>query len=233
MALVALIVSGSAPPETVRLGHHMASASFTRAGLNYPTLRASLLRWDQQLLHFADADWCCFCRANSPLTLFFCLQRIAEAKTAWAVSPAWPSDASDQSVERFKASCDAIFVCQLVQGVAKVEHVKLHPALSLQPLVLHLTETAPTPLAHPQSAALPPGTTGRCAACQSPGVTGRVRPLLEALPHSTESRPVRLRACAGCRQVFYCNDACQRVHWPQHRAACGAQGNSKAPEEPE
>ena len=28
--------------------------------------------------------------------------------------------------------------------------------------------------------------------------------------------------CGACFRVQYCNPACQKAHWPAHRAACGA-----------
>jgi hypothetical protein len=34
------------------------------------------------------------------------------------------------------------------------------------------------------------------------------------------ARGGKLRRCAGCRQVFFCSDACQTAHWSAHKAAC-------------
>jgi hypothetical protein len=31
---------------------------------------------------------------------------------------------------------------------------------------------------------------------------------------------VALSLCSRCRGVFFCGRACQRAHWPQHRAVC-------------
>jgi hypothetical protein len=29
-----------------------------------------------------------------------------------------------------------------------------------------------------------------------------------------------LKACGRCRRVYYCDAACQRAHWPRHKAEC-------------
>lgn len=39
-----------------------------------------------------------------------------------------------------------------------------------------------------------------------------------------------VRACTGCKEVFYCNRACQRAHWNAgHKLACAAKQDVKLP----
>ena len=39
------------------------------------------------------------------------------------------------------------------------------------------------------------------------------------------------KPCSGCHQQYYCNDVCQKAHWPVHRRACKAcdKGREKRP----
>ena len=34
-------------------------------------------------------------------------------------------------------------------------------------------------------------------------------------------RPV-MKLCAGCKDIYYCDAACQLAHWKEHRADCRA-----------
>ncbi|KAG9031694.1 hypothetical protein FRB95_002433 [Tulasnella sp. JGI-2019a] len=44
-----------------------------------------------------------------------------------------------------------------------------------------------------------------CASCGSPGGPGHV-----------------LKACIACHKVLYCNVACQKLHWKEHKEECYA-----------
>ena len=39
-----------------------------------------------------------------------------------------------------------------------------------------------------------------------------------AFCHSRKT--VALQRCSGCKRVFYCNKACQKNHWKEHRPEC-------------
>ena len=52
-----------------------------------------------------------------------------------------------------------------------------------------------------------------------------VRPPAPPTCHGCGGAPTSgcvLKRCAGCRAVRYCAAACQKAHWPQHKAACKA-----------
>ena len=44
------------------------------------------------------------------------------------------------------------------------------------------------------------------------------------LDTATWGRNQALSFCARCMRVAYCNAACQKQHWKEHRKACGAGG---------
>jgi hypothetical protein len=46
----------------------------------------------------------------------------------------------------------------------------------------------------------------RCAHCSSPAPAAHAE--------------AELKACSGCRSAWYCGPECQRLSWPQHKAAC-------------
>ena len=31
-----------------------------------------------------------------------------------------------------------------------------------------------------------------------------------------------MKLCAGCKDIYYCDAACQLAHWKEHRADCRA-----------
>ena len=37
-------------------------------------------------------------------------------------------------------------------------------------------------------------------------------------------KQLQLLKCSRCKAAFYCDAACQRRHWREHRAVCGAAG---------
>lgn len=45
-------------------------------------------------------------------------------------------------------------------------------------------------------------------------------PRCSRLAGASEAAAPRGRLCTGCRTVRYCSEACSRMEWPQHRAAC-------------
>ena len=53
------------------------------------------------------------------------------------------------------------------------------------------------------------------------------QPRLE-LPHRTcaacGKQQLQMLKCSRCKAAFYCDAACQKRHWREHKAACGAAG---------
>ena len=58
---------------------------------------------------------------------------------------------------------------------------------------------------HPAKASAGSSSSQRCAACSTVAEEGK-----------------RLLRCSSCRRVHYCDAACQRSHWPVHKAACSS-----------
>lgn len=44
---------------------------------------------------------------------------------------------------------------------------------------------------------------------------------------SSCGNPSKLRACGGCRMIWYCSTECQSVHWLQHKKKCHLKRNKK------
>ena len=49
-------------------------------------------------------------------------------------------------------------------------------------------------------------------------------------PSCSESGPLR---CGRCKGAQYCGPACQRTHWPAHKAACKAAAQHPGPQQPQ
>mmetsp|Transcript_104832 Transcript_104832/g.278906 ORF Transcript_104832/g.278906 Transcript_104832/m.278906 type:complete len:124 (-) Transcript_104832:5-376(-) len=45
-------------------------------------------------------------------------------------------------------------------------------------------------------------------------------------------RPRAMMVCAGCETARYCNERCQKAHWPEHRKEC-VRPPKKVPAPPE
>jgi uncharacterized Fe-S center protein len=53
-----------------------------------------------------------------------------------------------------------------------------------------------------------------CATC---GITNEE---LSTRSQATSKKPLKLRICSGCMQVYYCGIQCQRQQWEDHREEC-------------
>ena len=68
-----------------------------------------------------------------------------------------------------------------------------------------------------------------CAACgardnsaDDEAPRGRSRECGASTSYAIGPPEVRLRRCSRCEMQWYCSEACQRAHWPAHKAACRA-----------
>jgi hypothetical protein len=51
------------------------------------------------------------------------------------------------------------------------------------------------------------------------------RPILEAPLRTCAAcgnQALQMLKCSRCKAAFYCDAACQKRHWREHKAACGA-----------
>jgi len=51
-------------------------------------------------------------------------------------------------------------------------------------------------------------------------INGQHMPGRDGAPCDTCTDPAAMKKCSACKMVSYCNEECQKMHWPVHKKEC-------------